>query len=238
MTRIIKHRNSVIIACDVESIHILSELVNQTHDVSGIGAYKVGFSLIIRYGLSVVVQEIRKITDLPIIYDHQKAMTDIDSVGDSFAKAVKESGADALIGFPQAGPSTEEAWLEACKHYKLPAIIGGEMTHPKFKQSEGGFIADESLDLIYRLAAEKGVLDFVVPGNRIQRVEHYRDLLLPLVGSGVTFYAPGFITQGGEVTEMAKALNKYSWHAIIGRAIYDATDKKAAAVKLTSQLPM
>ena len=45
--------------------------------------------------LKKVVDEIRKLTKLPIIYDHQKAGTDIPDTGDGFMKACKDSGVDA-----------------------------------------------------------------------------------------------------------------------------------------------
>lgn len=235
MGKIIKYDRSVIPACDVKTMQDFRKLIEQTHDVIGIGAYKVGSILTVHYGLPLLVQTVREFTDLPVIYDHQKAMTDIDDLGRDFSATVKDAGADALIGFPQAGPSTEEVWIKACKEVGLEVIVGGEMTHPKYRRSEGGYIADESLDEMYLLAARLGVNNFVVPGNKKERVSHYRSLLQPIVGDSLAFFAPGFIAQGGVITDIARAAGR-SWHAIVGRGIYLANDIRQAATEMASQL--
>jgi len=173
--RLIKYDRSVIPACDVTSLEDLKKLVEQTHDVKGIGGYKIGLVLGLSYGLSAVVKVIRELTDLPIIYDHQKAGTDIPPMGQKFAKVCKYAGVNAVIIFPQAGPATEEAWIKACQEVGLEVLIGGEMTHPKYKKSEGGFISDEALDEIYLNATKLGVTNFVVPGNRMICSSRWRD---------------------------------------------------------------
>src|SRR3989338_7696904 len=107
---IIKLKKSVIPSCDVDSLEKLSKLVKSTCSVDGIGAYKIGFELVIHFGMENVVKTIRKSTKLPIIYDHQKAGTDIPDMGSKFMQACKL--ADAVILFPQAGPETEAAWIK------------------------------------------------------------------------------------------------------------------------------
>jgi len=233
MGKIIKLNQSIIVACDVKDVNKLKELISQTCDVEGIGGYKLGSILVIKYGLPKLVETIRKFTDLPVIYDHQKAMTDIPEIGKEFINAVKDAGVNALIGFPQSGPKTEEVWIKNAKEINLEVIIGGEMTHEKYKTSEGGYIADEALDEIYLLAARLGVNNFVVPGTRKERVIHYREILRFV--PELTFYAPGFIAQGGVISDVAKAAGQ-KWHAIIGRAIYESNNMRAAAKELTKQL--
>ncbi|MDI6826703.1 MAG: orotidine 5'-phosphate decarboxylase [Candidatus Aenigmarchaeota archaeon] len=232
--RIIEYDRSIIPACDVETLQELKKLVEQTHDVKGIGGYKIGFVLALNYGLPNVVKTIRKFTHLPIIYDHQKAATDVPDMGQKFAKVCKDAGVDAVILFPQSGPATEEAWIKACQDVGSEVIVGGEMTHPKFKRSEGGFIDDDALDEIYLNATNLGVTNFVVPGNRVDRILHYKSILETKVKE-LTFFAPGFVAQGGEITEAAKAAGKF-WHAIVGRAIYQAKDMRKAAEEMTCQL--
>jgi orotidine-5'-phosphate decarboxylase len=232
--RLIKYDRSVIPACDVNTLEEFRKLVSETHDIKKIGGYKIGFTLALGFGLPSVVKTIREFTDLPIIYDHQKAGTDIPDTGDKFAEVCKKAGVDAVILFPQSGPATEEAWIKACQKQRLEVLIGGEMTHPKFKRSEGGFISDEALDEIYLNAAELGVSNFVVPGNKIDRISHYKSILQPKVKE-LTFFAPGFVAQGGEITEAANAAGKF-WHAIIGRGIYGAEDIRKAAKEMTSKL--
>jgi orotidine-5'-phosphate decarboxylase len=158
-------------------------------------------------------------------------MTDIPDIGKEFAEAVKQASADALIGFPQAGPVTEEQWIKECKRIDLNVIIGGEMTHPGYLRSEGGYIVNDALDEMYLLAAKLGVNDFVVPGNKIDRIQHYKKLLEPLCRDNLVFYSPGLITQGGKVTEAAKVAGE-RWHAIVGRAIYEAENMTEAAKEI------
>jgi hypothetical protein len=117
------------------------------------------------------------------------------------------------------------------KKVKLEVIIGGEMTHPGYLRSEKGYIADEALDEMYLLAAKLGIMDFVVPGNKIDRIKHYKQLLQPICGENLVFYSPGLIAQGGKVTEAARAAGE-SWHAIVGRAIYDADNITDAAEEI------
>src|SRR3989338_8617718 len=116
---IIKLKKSIIPSCDVDSLDRLKRLVKETCSVNGVGAYKIGFEIVIPFGINNVISAIREITDLPIIYDHQKAGTDIPDTGDKFMKACKEADVDAVIIFPQAGPITEEAWIGAAKKNKI-----------------------------------------------------------------------------------------------------------------------
>jgi orotidine-5'-phosphate decarboxylase len=230
MKELIPYKQSIVIACDVESKEKLKKLVKETYDVPKIGGYKVGSILALRCGLKEVVKTIRGVSDLPIIYDHQKSMTDIPALAEKFVRVVKECKVNAIIGFPLAGPETQEAWIKACKKVGLEVLVGGEMTHPRFKRSEGGYISDEALEEIYLLAARLGVNHFVVPGNKVERIKHYKALLRPIVGEPI-FFAPGFVLQGGVISEAARAIGN-RWHAIVGRAIYEAKDIRSAAKRM------
>jgi len=232
--RIIKLDRSIIPACDVNSIEELKQLVKETCDVEGIGAYKIGFELVIPHGMKAVVESIREETDLPIIYDHQKAGTDIPDTGMKFASACKKCGVNAAILFPQAGPETEKAWVKALQENSLGVIVGGEMTHRGYLSSEDGFIVESAPEKMYLIAAELNVRDFVVPGNKPERISHYKSLLEEK-GISPVLYSPGLISQGGDITESGKAAGK-QWHAIVGRALYNAKDIRAAAKQLTKKL--
>lgn len=100
--KIIERYRSVIPACDVPTLEEFEEIVKETADVEGIGGYKVGLELGLSYGLGRVVEVARKYTAKPIIYDHQKAGTDIPDTGKNFAEVCKRAGVDAVILFPQA----------------------------------------------------------------------------------------------------------------------------------------
>jgi len=233
--RLIPQDKSVIVAADVEAAK-LPELVGKTCLVEGIGGYKVGLVLALEEGLPRIVGKVKDNTGLPVIYDHQKAGNDIPAMGSKFARVCRESGVDAVILFPFGGAATERDWIHASQDEGLGVLVGAHMTQPEFLYSEGGSVADDAPDKIFTIAAEEGVRDFVVPGNKVEHVQHYKDLFEDLVGKGnFTLYAPGFITQGGEITDFAKAAGD-KWHAIVGSAIYKAIDINASARQMTSKI--
>ena len=49
------------------------------------------------------------------------------------------------------------------------------------------------------------------------------------------FYTPGFVAQGGKISDAARVAGD-NWHAIVGRGIYKAKNKKQAALELTREL--
>jgi len=231
---IIYNERSVVPACDVKTLEEFEEIVKQTHDVDGIGAYKLGFELGLGFGLKECVHIARKYTNKPIIYDHQKAATDIPDTGRNFAQVCKKAGIDSIILFPQAGPETERAWIYHALNEDLPVIIGGRMTHPAFSVTEGGFITDEGAMEIYKIAAKIGINNFVVPGNKPDVIKEVKELI-EKEGVSPIFHSPGFIAQGGKLSDAAKAAGN-KLHGIVGRGIYTSKNMKSAAVEYTSQL--
>jgi orotidine-5'-phosphate decarboxylase len=229
---IIKLNKSIIPSCDVSDLSKLKNLVKETCSVEGVGGYKIGLELCLKFGIPRVVGVIKELTDLPIIYDHQKAATDIPELGEKFAKSVR--GVDAVILFPFTGPETEKAWIKACKKEKLGVIVGGEMTHKGFLESEGGFISEKESLKIYETAAGEKINDFVVPGNKPEKIKLYR-AFLEARGIKPVFYSPGLIAQGGNITKSAHAAGE-TWHAIVGRALYNAKDIHNAAKELVKNL--
>jgi orotidine-5'-phosphate decarboxylase len=219
----------IIPACDIESLEQLDRLVKETCGVKCITGYKIGFELVIPFGMKKVIEVIRKHTKKPIIYDHQKAGTDVPFTGEKFAKACK--GVDAVILFPQAGPVTEKEWIIACKKEGLKVIVGGEMTHDGYLSSDDGYLMDNAPERMYELAKELGVTEFVVPGNKPEKIKKYRELL----GKDAVFYSPGLISQGGDISDSGKAAGD-NWHAIVGRALYEAKDMKKAAEEMGKKL--
>ena len=253
---IINREQSVIPACDVETIQQFEKIVRETTDIDGIGGYKIGFELGLTYGLPFVVETARKYTIKPLIYDHQKAATDIPETGKNFARVIKKAGIDAVILFPQAGPVTQYEWIMAAQENGLGVIVGGEMTHPRYLHSDmsngkkdytkifrdlgideglAGYICEFAPEDMYELAGCAGVRDFVMPGNKPERIKLYKDILERNGFMDISIYSPGFVAQGGVISDGAKAAGK-KFHAIVGTAIYTAQDMRAAALELTSQL--
>lgn len=238
MGKLIIVQKSIIPACDVASQVKLREIAIATSDIPGIGAYKVGLRLGLR-GLKRATSIIRKQNELPIIYDHQKGGTDIPDLGEEFAQDLKSFGVNAAILFPFGGAATERKWIKACQDAGLTVLVGGHMTQSEFLESEGGFIADSAPERIYTIAVENGVTNFVVPGNKVEFVVKYRQLLERLLGKGnFTLYAPGFVKQGGNISETGDAAGE-NWHAIVGSALYKqegVENIRQAALELTSQI--
>ncbi len=220
----------IIPACDVKSVSDLENLVELTAGIEGIVGYKVGFSLGLGHGLQTVVDTIEKHSDLPIIYDHQKAGTDIPQMGELFARTCKASGITGVIIFPQAGPVTEEAFISALFSEDLIPLVGGEMTHPRYLSSEGGFIRDEAVEEMYLTGARNGVTYFIGPGNKPERINHYVKLLKNEISQPM-FCMPGIGRQGGDIKSAFEATEGLPAYGIVGSAIYGASDMREAAKK-------
>ena len=65
-------------------------------------------------------------------------------------------------------------------------------------------------------------------------INEYRRFLESF-GLKPTFYSPGLIEQGGSLSEGAKAAGE-NWHAIVGRALYNAKNIKKAAEQMVKGL--
>ena len=128
MERLISLSRSVIIAADVESSEDCGNLAFAVKDVEGVGAFKLGFAAA-REGLSEWVNAIRAnmFERIPIIYDHQKAGTDIPETGTLFAKQVKASGCNAVILFPWAGRETHTRGTNSCQDVGLHVGRDGDV---------------------------------------------------------------------------------------------------------------
>ena len=204
-------------ALDITDLEKIKELIKKIDDSDFVYGYKAGFSLGLTHGLPKVVESIRSVSDKPIIYDHQKAATDIPDTGKLFNKIMKESGINEVILFPQAGPVTLKAWLESVLENSMKVIVGGIMTHPAFVESEGGFIKDEAVTEIYKLAYENGARDFVVPLTKPEATKKLYETAG--LDESCNFYSPGFGKQGGDPAQFRFLKTHY---LIVGRALFGA----------------
>ena len=209
----------VIPALDVLELEHALNVVRAVADVPLVYGFKIGFPLSLRFGLPRVVDQIRQHSEKPIIYDHQKAATDIPDTGKLFAEALNMAGVNEAILFPQAGPATLRAWLEALVEHGIKVIVGGIMTHANYLVSEGGYLDDNHMLAVYRHAADMGVRAFVVPLTRPQTVQRIAETLSEL--TYCEFYSPGFGTQGGSSSGLEFLSRLY---IIIGRSLLSADD--------------
>ncbi len=233
MSHLIAVEKSIIPACDV-NMRVFEDIVRATADLPQVGAYKIGAALALQEGLSVVAKVARKHTSKPLIYDHQKAGTDIPETGKLFAATLKTCGMDAVILFPLSGPATQTAWIRSAQEAGLHVLLGAHMTHERFLLTDGGFLDASPLEKIYTNGASLGIQNYVVPGNKPKVIERVRSLLTEQKVDPV-FFAPGFIAQGGGLSDAAKVAGP-RWHAIVGRALYEARDIRKTAISLIGHL--
>jgi orotidine-5'-phosphate decarboxylase len=234
--RIIPADRSIMAAADVEPIKFRG-LVRRVGHVAGLSSWKIGFEVGLGLSLPIATSIVKEENpDAVVVYDHQKAGNDIYKTGMNFARAMKHGGVDAAILFPFTGRIVQEVWTKELQNVGIGVIVGSEMTHEGFRYSEGGRIADDRLMDIFEQAVGEGVTNFVVPGNKPEKVKEYRKFFQKELGKGnFSLYSPGFIDQGGDITAAGKAAGK-SLHAIIGTGIYEAPDPHAAAIQYAQQI--
>jgi orotidine-5'-phosphate decarboxylase len=89
------------------------------------------------------------------------------------------------------------------------------------------------------MACQFGVTNFVVPGTKLDWVQRIRGWIVEEIGEGnFSLFAPGFITQGGDISECGKVAGD-SWHAIVGSAIYGKStdeEQRQAAMMVTQKI--
>ncbi len=227
MKPIILINRSLIISGDV-SFEKLPELLRATYDLSHVGGYKVP-ALAGRVGWERWIEEIRKYTTKPILYDHQKLGTDTPHTAKPMIKELKAAGFDAVFLYPLSGPDTQSALIQAAKEEELGVIVGGLMTHDHYLRSEQGFIADEAVLEIYTKALELGITNFGVPSNKLREVKIIRETL-ESQGVEPIFYFIGLGPQGGSLP-LPKEVTGEKWHVIVGRDIHSSSSPRQSALE-------
>jgi orotidine-5'-phosphate decarboxylase len=232
--RIISADRSIILAGD-QAPKQFEKTVEAIADIPGIGGVKTGMRAL-RTGLRSYVETVLENNHhLRVIHDYQKAGNDIPETGKDFAAEMRFAGVDAAIIFPFTGPNVEAAWIRELQEVNVTPVVGAEMTHPNIA-GKMGYIKDEAFKRIFSLAIALGVRNFVVPGNKPEAVNDYRLFFERELGEGeYDLFAPGFITQGGDISETGRVAGK-RWHAIVGKAIFNAADVRVAAIEHTQQI--
>ncbi len=226
--------HGILIALDMDSLDQMSRVVEQTTGIAGIVGYKVGLTATLRLGLGGAVRHLRASTDLPLIYDHQKAGPDVPDMAAKFAATCREAGVDGLILFPVAGPRAVVAFAGGAYRNRLLPIVGGDLPFPDYNASGGGYVIDDALDKIFRKAIEIGVDHFVVPGNTPEKLRHHAGWLTEKLERPFLF-VPGIGALGGSIADAFAAAPGCNMYAVVGRAIYDAPDPAEAARRLAGE---
>lgn len=234
MAGIIEANHSIGLAADVEP-EAYEDLISQLEGVEGVDFIKVGFELGLGMTLATA-SDIAHAAGKVSVYDHQKAGTDIDKTSLQFGRTMERGKVDAAILFPFTGPVVQEKWTRELQDRGVTVISGGEMTHEGIRKDEGGYFTDEDFVKMYMNAVNLGVRDFVVPGNKPERVSVYKFLFDREIGEGkYTLWAPGFVDQGGDVTETG-LLAGPNFNAIVGTGIYGKESPRQAAIDLGQKI--
>ena len=161
-----KLNHGIVISCSFGDYRKLEKIVKSTSNLQFVAGYKIGMEPVFKSGLSKAVSLIRKFTNLPIIYDHQKFGSDVPETYDnSLFKTIRSGGVDALIILPHSGRATLEITVKGCFDAGLTPIISGELTHIGYIMEEGGYIDNNAHQRIYLDAARLGVSHFLMSYN-------------------------------------------------------------------------
>jgi orotidine-5'-phosphate decarboxylase len=203
----------IILALDVKSRADALRIVDAAKD--SIDAVKIGWPLILAAGPDIIA-EIAKLKD--VVCDMKIA--DIPSVNTLIVDQAMKRGASAVICHGFVGDDSVRACVEASKGQ---AFVVTEMSHPGGKQFTAP-IADK----LAALARSAGARGIVAPATRPERIAELRKII-----GNLEIITPGVGAQGGKASDAVKAGADY---IIVGRAIYESPDPKAAAKALADEV--
>ncbi|MBI3515033.1 MAG: orotidine 5'-phosphate decarboxylase [Proteobacteria bacterium] len=226
--------HGILPALDMDSLDDMRRIVELTGRVDGVVGFKVGLTATLRLGLEGAVKLLRPLTDLPLIYDHQKAGPDVPDMAAKFAATCRAAGVDGVILFPVAGPRAVREFVGNALKNQLVPLVGGDLPLPDYNVSGGGFIADDALDRIFALAIEIGAQHFIVPANKPEKVKHHADALKRKL-ERPSLFMPGIGALGGSISATFSQGAGCNLYAVIGRAIYGAPDPLEAAKQLAGE---
>ncbi|MDP6707003.1 MAG: orotidine 5'-phosphate decarboxylase [Alphaproteobacteria bacterium] len=211
----------IIPALDVDDAERLKRIVAATCEVDGVVGYKLGAVIALRLGLGPAIDAVRGLTDLPVLYDHQKAGTDIPSMSDGFTKACRDAGADGLVLFPLAGREAVRQFAERTRQRGMTPLVGGELPYPEYRARHGGFVHDGALGRILDEATAAGVDHVIIPANEPRKVRRHVGKVRKRFERPSVFL-PGIGTLGGSIDDAFGAADGCRRYAIIGRSIIGA----------------
>ncbi|OPX61779.1 MULTISPECIES: orotidine-5'-phosphate decarboxylase [unclassified Methanoregula] len=175
-------------------------------------AVKLGYPLILSCGLSFA-GELEEF-DLPLIADFKVA--DIPNTNRLIAEQVFDAGFSSIICHGFTGQDAVQACVDVAADYGGSCFVVAEMSHPGATTFFHGGTAEKIAELTMACGAD----GIIAPATRPDRVTALRKI----VGSR-KILSPGVGAQGGDAAAVAKIVDGI----IVGRAIYDAENPKAAA---------
>ncbi|MGA7327702.1 MAG: hypothetical protein WBX25_25215, partial [Rhodomicrobium sp.] len=187
-------------------------------------------------GLSASVLRLRDMTNLPLLYDHQKAGPDMPDMATKFTALCKEAGVNGLILFPVAGPTAVDRFVgEAIKADLIP-VVGGEIPVADYTIAGGGYMKADTLSLIMKRAAKQGANHFVLPARDNAKIAQWTQWIAENVRAPSVFLT-GFGALGGSIKEAFAAASPCpNAFAIVGRLITESKKPGDAARRLYDEL--
>ncbi|GAC1552843.1 MAG: hypothetical protein NVS2B5_10800 [Beijerinckiaceae bacterium] len=226
----------VVPALDVESHDQFEFVVRSTSGVTGVVGYKLGLTTVMRFGLAESMQRLRRLTDLPVLYDHQKAGPDMPDMAKKYTAMCVEARVDGLILFPVAGPTAVDAFVGEAIARGVTPVVGGEIPVADYCVSGGGYVIDDALDRILERAVAAGADSFVLPARDTAKIARWSNWIAANVPNAKVFIT-GIGSLGGTIEDAFGAAgackNRF---AIVGRLITGAKDPGDAAKKLFAQM--
>lgn len=236
MAKAIKGNMGIVPALDIDSPEHFELVVRETAKREGVAGYKLGLTSVLRFGLAESMRRLRDLTDLPILYDHQKAGPDMPDMAIRYTAMCKEADVDGLILFPVAGPTAVDGFVGEAVRAGLIPVVGGEIPVPDYCVSGGGYMLDDVLDRILVRSVANKADHFVLPAHDLKKTQRWSKWIAENVDSPMVLLT-GFGALGGSIeTSFAAASACKRRFAIVGRLITGAESPGDAAAKLYEQM--
>jgi len=175
-------------------------------------AIKLGYPLILSTGLSIA-KELKEI-GLPLVADFKVA--DIPNTNKLIADQVFSAGFSGIICHGFTGKDSVQACVDSARNHGGDCYVVAEMSHPGGAEFFHGCVGEH----IARMAVECGADGIIAPATRPMRVKILRSFI-----GNKKILSPGVGAQGGDADAIVGMVDGI----IVGRAIYEAQDPKAAA---------
>jgi orotidine-5'-phosphate decarboxylase len=221
----------IIISCNYRGFQNLEDVVKSTSNLPFVSGYKIGVELVLKSGLDKIVSSIRKLTDLPIIYDHQKFGSDVPEIyRRSLFETIKSSGINALIILPHSGKETLKMTVKGCIDVGLIPIIGGDLSHEGYTIEEGGYIDNNAHQRIYLDSATLGVSHFIMSCSRLDRIKIYCHQIRAVVGQLKIFLTGIYNKKCSNIPDACEQFKQNKIYAMLDLNLIEQKDSAKIAL--------